>query len=789
MTTFAPWECEPIAGVLACRHCGRELPVADAHRDCRKLRHLRPKLPAVKPKPMRPRDIRRRVREGRARLATELVRRMRTVSVFHKPYHRPLMQAELAAVELATAGKLDDQTCSRGIWNAIRDILNPAAWRPEWGTCPVPIPPTNRLARGEVPKVAMINPVYGMGGTERWSLDLVGALHRGGRARCEVIVLDTLKRIDATALDQMRRLAPAHVIAPAAVEQFLCARGFHLAVSWGVSPLPKIVGRFRPNITCVHGSDTEFSAGYPRQARPVCERFVGVSRAALRPLEAAKVPPWQRHVIHNGVDRERIRPTAGAREIRLRLGLEASDFVCGFIGRFASEKRVELLVDALQLLGEGYRGLLMGSGPMEIEYRRRDKTGRCLFVEHSYEVGNALAVANCFLGLTRDEGFWYGGAEAALAIVPLITTRVGFLEELADELQPLPWIEVPKDVTPRMLADAIETCRRRPPDVARLAAAVDRWTIDRMAAGWARVIDQAVGSSTAEQSETAGEVLPAVSGERIHPSTVASPAQPSCSILMSVFDTPAAMLREAWESILAQTVRSWEMVVVDDGSRDRDTIAELDRIAADPRVRLIRLAGNGGLAAAHNVGLAACRCELVAVMDSDDVALPDRLQRQLAYLAAHREADIVGGQIEVFEHGTGTIHQVTSHPARVTGSTIDALVEAGRGVWLLNHPATIYRRSKILAIGGYPTHLRRTQDLGLWLRAIRHGLVVQNQPDLVVRYRLHSAQLTGQREDHRREHDTTLWEEWLKWRQPHERRPTGRAGAIRRPDPSIPAAA
>ena len=65
---------------------------------------------------------------------------------------------------------------------------------------------------------------------------------------------------------------------------------------------------------------------------------------------------------------------------------------------------------------------------------------------------------------------------------------------------------------------------------------------------------------------------------------------------MPVFDTPAAYLAECWESIRAQTFREWELVLVDDGSRAADTVAEIDRIADDPRVVLIRLPENQGIA-------------------------------------------------------------------------------------------------------------------------------------------------------------------------------------------------
>ena len=118
------------------------------------------------------------------------------------------------------------------------------------------------------------------------------------------------------------------------------------------------------------------------------------------------------------------------------------------------------------------------------------------------------------------------------------------------------------------------------------------------------------------------------------------------SILVPVFDTPAAYLAECWESIRAQTFREWELVLVDDGSRAAETIAEIERIASDPRVVLIRLDENQGIAPALNIGLSRCRASLVARMDSDDKMMPTRLERQFAYLQSHPDVTILGTQMQ-----------------------------------------------------------------------------------------------------------------------------------------------
>jgi glycosyltransferase involved in cell wall biosynthesis len=212
------------------------------------------------------------------------------------------------------------------------------------------------------------------------------------------------------------------------------------------------------------------------------------------------------------------------------------------------------------------------------------------------------------------------------------------------------------------------------------------------------------------------------------------------SILMPVFDTQAAYLAECWESIKAQTFREWELVLVDDGSRAAKTLAEIDRIAGDPRVVLIRLDENQGIAHALNVGLSRCRARLVARMDSDDKMMPTRLERQSAYLQAHPDVTILGTQMQGITWETSELHPPTKHPRRVTDGFIQHQRDTSK-IWFLNHPTVMLRRSDVMKLGGYPNY-RVAQDLGLWLKAVKAGLKIHNLPTVELHYRLHPSQAT-----------------------------------------------
>jgi len=209
---------------------------------------------------------------------------------------------------------------------------------------------------------------------------------------------------------------------------------------------------------------------------------------------------------------------------------------------------------------------------------------------------------------------------------------------------------------------------------------------------------------------------------------------PTVSIKTSTYNVPTPILAEFWQSLETQTFTDWELVLVDDGSTQSDGIAELDRIAQDPRVTFVRLAENVGTGAARNVALAHCRADLVAIADSDDLLLPDWLASQVAYMDAHPDVHICGCQLESFSHETGKPRGRTNHPPVVTPEVVQAQADAGQ-IWFINHGGSIYRRDAVLALGGYNPTLRRGQDFDLWMRAHRAGLVIHNQPDVLYRYR------------------------------------------------------
>ena len=218
--------------------------------------------------------------------------------------------------------------------------------------------------------------------------------------------------------------------------------------------------------------------------------------------------------------------------------------------------------------------------------------------------------------------------------------------------------------------------------------------------------------------------------------TYAAALPPWISIVCPVRDTPADYLRPMWESVRRQTMARWELILVDDGSRDAATRSALAEIAGDPRVRLIGSSEPVGISAALNVGIENARAEWIARMDGDDVMTADRLERQWAYLAAHPEVDVLGGQLVHWDgHSFGA---ATAHPPVIDDET------ARRGNWFLNHPTVVLRKEKWREVGGYDTRLPVAEDLDLWLRLRRAGATMHNLREVVLWYRTHPRQATRQ---------------------------------------------
>jgi glycosyltransferase EpsE len=183
---------------------------------------------------------------------------------------------------------------------------------------------------------------------------------------------------------------------------------------------------------------------------------------------------------------------------------------------------------------------------------------------------------------------------------------------------------------------------------------------------------------------------------------------PEVSVVMSVFND-GDNLAKSIDSILNQTFTNFEFIIVNDGSTDLTSDILTAYKNNDVRIKLIQQ-DNKGLASSLNTGINNSKAQLIARMDSDDVSLPERLEKQVSYLNQYSEVDILGSAaylVNTNGEELGVMRLPSEH---------DSLVKIMHKASPFIHPSVMMRRKAILLVGGYRDHLKRAQDYELWSR-------------------------------------------------------------------------
>jgi len=241
------------------------------------------------------------------------------------------------------------------------------------------------------------------------------------------------------------------------------------------------------------------------------------------------------------------------------------------------------------------------------------------------------------------------------------------------------------------------------------------------------------------------------------PSELLTCSEGGVSILVSSYNTPVAYIHECLESIRNQRGNFYmELVWINDGSSTSYTMeleAELNQFRETTRfckVKYLRTDENRGVAHAVNDGLKLCTNEIIVKMDADDIMMPTRISKQLAYMKEHPECHICGTQIHLFrcENQSRLKKQIcgqTAHPSRVSWNYLQENKGNRKSKWFANHPTICFRKSTLLDIGGYSTdkELRAIHDYELLIRWLRiTGGEIHNLDEPLLLYRLHEHQLT-----------------------------------------------
>jgi len=205
------------------------------------------------------------------------------------------------------------------------------------------------------------------------------------------------------------------------------------------------------------------------------------------------------------------------------------------------------------------------------------------------------------------------------------------------------------------------------------------------------------------------------------------------SVLTSVYkNDKLEFVREALDSLLVhQTLKPFEIVLVQDGPVSEE-LSELLREYEHKYLavmHIIRLNINGGLGNALRCGVENAKYDIIARMDSDDIAAPMRFEKQMNYLEAHPECSIVGGQITEFIESPDNIVGKREVPC-----DNDAIYQYMRSRCALNHPTVMFRKKAVLDAGNYQDWFWN-EDYYMWIRMMEQGCVFANLPDVLVNMR------------------------------------------------------
>jgi glycosyltransferase involved in cell wall biosynthesis len=205
---------------------------------------------------------------------------------------------------------------------------------------------------------------------------------------------------------------------------------------------------------------------------------------------------------------------------------------------------------------------------------------------------------------------------------------------------------------------------------------------------------------------------------------------PAVSIVLPTFNR-LQYLRSAVESVFTQTFQDWELIIVDDGSEE-ETCSFLKTLATRPRVRIVWLSHTGNPAAVRNAGVLAAQGDYIAFLDSDDLWMATKLERQIDSLTACAACRwSYTGYVLIDDGGATRPYPATRQWIPYRGAILERLLAHEPEIWT---PAVLVERQLLHEVGGFDEQLPLFEDYDLWLRlACRSEIDVIDEPLIGVR--------------------------------------------------------
>jgi glycosyltransferase involved in cell wall biosynthesis len=196
--------------------------------------------------------------------------------------------------------------------------------------------------------------------------------------------------------------------------------------------------------------------------------------------------------------------------------------------------------------------------------------------------------------------------------------------------------------------------------------------------------------------------------------------------------TPAPWLGETLYGLRQQTYANWRLVAVIHGE-DEQISSQI--LANFPSSIIVVVDESFGLSDVLNTGLASCSSEFIARIDSDDIPLPTRFERQIEFLSLNPKIVSVGSSVTLINEDSQLLGRVMGVQSQ------DKLMSGLKWKNLLAHPSVMYRRTEVISAGGYDSLAKHVEDYCLWLTLGASG-DLDSLTEPLTEYRVHSAQVS-----------------------------------------------
>ena len=410
------------------------------------------------------------------------------------------------------------------------------------------------------------------------------------------------------------------------------------------------------------------------------------------------------HVIPNGIDPVRI---TGGKSLRTELKIPDKSIVIGMVGNLNSLKRPLMGLEAFARLKSPNVYMVFAGNPADqgvaVELLAKDKYGcldniRILGIRPDIE--NVYATIDILLNCSTSEGLPMTIIEAMHNSIPVIASNVGGNSTL--------------------IKHGFNGWLFKPDDKDELFF----WLDDLVGSSQVR---QTYGINGKELAKTYTIKKTADSVLDVAKSLTLKQKDISVSVVMPCYNCEKT-LGQAIDSILCQTFDAFELICVDDGSTDKTYQILVKYQERDSRVRVLKQA-HAGIVTALNYGIANAKTDLIARMDSDDIALPSRLEKQVKFMLKNDDIDIVGSFIRPFTDN----HEI--RPDVILPTKHIDIAEGLKTNNMMAHPTTMYRKEIWERVGGYKGD-GRAEDYRFWCSAVLAGAKLANMNEVLLYYRL-----------------------------------------------------